>query len=407
MKSTSSLRSNFICRTLSGTCLSVEYTVDIPKHEPEESLLSLLPHLVVLKETTMSSKVGSAVQVLDNHDEAENLPEKKVVQKDVDDDTIRNESHANEGDSADFDVLRDKIAALAEEEESSHRLERLEEEENPSQLEVGDHVYQWRSWMAIPRVFQHHGIVMDIIQEGDATKLIIADFSNVERDKRNKKNDAPSAPRRRGLAQEGIYQTYSDTDKWYKVRYETPWLKQQVSRAGTCTGIKSDAIGLVLARVNFIIRSPEVLPDYHVVNANCECVAFWCKTGKWSTLQASSFLELTAAGQVKSSATLATTAATTKVAVPASGIWGWFGYTSQVSFLSLHPMVLPALAGYAAVTVGVPAALYVKAKGFWKETAERLNNAFWESAMEQPDVFAECMTHWSDKRSPRCTPQKT
>ena len=174
---------------------------------------------------------------------------------------------------------------------------------------------------------------------------------------------------------------------------------RQVYRAGTCTVAKSDSVGLVLARVHFILRHPEVLPDYHVLNANCECVAFWCKTGTWSTLQASSFLELTAAGQVKSSATLATMAVNTHVTVPAAGLWGWFGYTSQVSYLSLHPMVLPALAGYAVVTVGAPAVLYANARGQWSETSQRLCDAFWESAMEQPDVFAECITHWSDKRS--------
>lgn len=51
-----------------------------------------------------------------------------------------------------------------------------------------------------------------------------------------------------------------------------------------------------------------------------------------------------------------------------------------------------------AVTVGTPAILYLRAKGQWKATEKRLCDAFWESALEQPDVFAECMTHWSDKR---------
>jgi hypothetical protein len=42
------------------------------------------------------------------------------------------------------------------------------------------------------------------------------------------------------------------------------------------------------------------------------------------------------------------------------GVWGWLGYTSNVSYLSLHPMVLPALAGYAAVAVGTPAVIYMR-----------------------------------------------
>jgi hypothetical protein len=199
-------------------------------------------------------------------------------------------------------------------------LEFVEEEGNPEELEIGDHVYQWRSWGGVPGVFQHHGIVMDVIKDDEdkVVKLTIADFSNVEQ-KDKKEKESKDTKRRSGLFQEGILRTYTDTDKWHKVLYEAKWWKRQVFRAGTCTSFKADAVGLVLARVNFITQFPEILPDYHVVYSNCECVAFWCKTGQWCTLQASSFLELTAAGQVKSSATLAATAATTQVSVPAAG----------------------------------------------------------------------------------------
>lgn len=299
------------------------------------------------------------------------------------------------------------------------------------EFEIGDHVYQWRSWMGIPNVFQHHGIIIDI-QRGDhhsienddsATslsenrapthhfKLTIADFSNVHPSQEHgvsaengvastdTVNDQPK--QRTGLTQEGILRTYTDTDKWYKVEYQAPWWKRSVFRAGTCTGSSSDAVGLVLARVNYILQHPDELPDYHVVNANCECVAVWCKTGRWSTLQASSFLEMTAAGQVKSSATLATAAATTQVTVqaPAAGLWGWLGFTSatQISWLTLHPAVIPALAGYAVFSVGAPAVMYAQARKQWHHTTKRLQDSFWEDAMANPEVFAECMTHWSTK----------
>lgn len=277
-------------------------------------------------------------------------------------------------------------------------------------LQVGDHVYQWRKWMGIPGVFQHHGIVMDVQQVLDCenshggtnstVKLIIADFSNVE-DRSKKKKAEEKKPRRGGLTQEGILRTYADTDQWHKVHYKASWWQRSVFRAGTCTPVASDAVGLVLARVYYILRNPEVLPDYHVVNANCECVAVFCKTGRWSTLQASSILGLTTAGQAKSTATLAATAASTQVSVqaPAAGVWGWLGYTttSQVSWLSIHPLFIPALAGYAVLSVGVPAALYVHARKQWRLTTARLNDSFWEDAMSNPEVFAECMTHWSDK----------
>ena len=88
------------------------------------------------------------------------------------------------------------------------------------------------------------------------------------------------------------------------------------------------------------------------------------------------------------------------VVTTAAGIWGWFGYTttSQVSWLSLHPMAIPGLACYAVVSVGVPAVVYATAHKQWKKTSETLSDAFWTSATENPDVFAECITHWSDKR---------
>ena len=80
------------------------------------------------------------------------------------------------------------------------------------------------------------------------------------------------------------------------------------------------------------LNSATLLADkpYHWLYNNCEAAAVWCKTGRWCTLQALSLLKRTAAGQAKSTAVLAGTAAATQVTVtaPATGIWGWFGMTS-------------------------------------------------------------------------------
>lgn len=49
----------------------------------------------------------------------------------------------------------------------------------------GDHVYQWCSVMGIPRVFSHHGIVIDVedlgegCEENQYQQLTIVDFSNL------------------------------------------------------------------------------------------------------------------------------------------------------------------------------------------------------------------------------------
>merc|ERR1712129_292953 len=62
----------------------------------------------------------------------------------------------------------------------------------------------------------------------------------------------------------------------------------------------SDFAKLVLARVQFLVENEDVaLPKYHVFYSNSECIAVWCKTGRWSTLQAAVFLHSTAVGNAK------------------------------------------------------------------------------------------------------------
>jgi hypothetical protein len=405
--------------------------------------------------------------------------------------------------------------AVYSESDDFAKMEILKEEPvRLDELQIGDHVYQWRSWIGIPGVFQHHGIVLDIQQvpaEDDdndhydgvtedgkrdfegaeseivgrlqqenkerrlVTQLTIADFSNIERlskggitsasasasasaivsdsaaEVRNQVNSSSSSsnkhpiPKEDGtfyqdeetkereplayaadtkvatttvtmtttelhglsshdkkslfsLRQQGTLRVYptTNTKSWYKVQYEAPFWKRQICRAGTCTSAKSDPIGLVLARVHFILNHPHLIPAYHVLYANCECVAVWCKTGHWSTLQARSVLEYTAAGQAKSATTLAAAAAHTQVTVPASGVWGWLGYTTKMSLLTAQPMIVPALAGYGIVTVGAPALLYHTAKKHWRATTLELQAAFWEAALASPDDFSEnLMSEWS------------
>ena len=82
-----------------------------------------------------------------------------------------------------------------------------------------------------------------------------------------------------------------------------------------------------------------------------------------------------AVGQVKATATLGTVAAAQTVTVPATGIMGWFGYTTTVPLMTANPFVLPALCAYGAVTIGGPAIYLALAKKRWKETTDKLNEA--------------------------------
>jgi hypothetical protein len=172
---------------------------------------------------------------------------------------------------------------------------------------------------------------------------------------------------------------------------------------------KSDPPILVLARLRFLLEygdeTPQqsadekkakvepLLPPHHLLYANSECLAVWCKTGHWSTLQASVFLSSTSLGNAKQTATLAMFLSAQTVTIPASGFWGFFGGTTTVSLFSTQPWLVPALVGGGVVYVGIPMVMLWKAKGRWGETENKLNDAFWR--IIEPEVIVELIRCWS------------
>jgi len=42
-----------------------------------------------------------------------------------------------------------------------------------------------------------------------------------------------------------------------------------------------DYAAAVRRRVGFLLRNPHIIPTYSLVECNCECIAMWCKTGRW------------------------------------------------------------------------------------------------------------------------------
>lgn len=63
------------------------------------------------------------------------------------------------------------------------------------------------------------------------------------------------------------------------------------------TALKKDAVGLILARVAYLLEHPDHLPEHNALSANGECAAMWCVTGRWCTLQGASILQITSVGQ--------------------------------------------------------------------------------------------------------------
>ena len=127
---------------------------------------------------------------------------------------------------------------------------------------------------------------------------------------------------------------------------------------------------LVLARTKFILEHGEsILPPYHILNANSECIAVWCKTGRWSTFQASVYLHSSAIGYGKSAIGLSIGAAVTQ------------------------PWLIPAFATLGVAAVGTPWLLLKVANDKWNEATNNLNEKFWMQA--EPEVFVECIRKWS------------
>ncbi len=148
---------------------------------------------------------------------------------------------------------------------------------------------------------------------------------------------------------------------------------------------------------NYMKRSkksrPTLLPPHHLLYANSECIAVFCKTGRWSTLQASIFLHTSTFGNAKQTATMAMFLSSQTVTVPASGFWGWFGGTTTISLFSAQPWLVPALVGGGMVYVGLPMLMLWKAKSRWADTEKRLNDAFW--SMYDSDITVGMIRCWS------------
>ncbi|KAL7521906.1 hypothetical protein ACHAWX_006598 [Stephanocyclus meneghinianus] len=136
---------------------------------------------------------------------------------------------------------------------------------------------------------------------------------------------------------------------------------------------KSDSAKLVLARTHFILENEDLLPPYHIFYSNSECLAVWCKTGRWSTLQAAVYLCSSAVGFGKSATML------------------------TVSVAAAHIVLLPALAVGGLAVVGAPLLYLKKSQAKWDRATMRITEEFWSRA--GPEVFVEAIEYWGGLRS--------
>ena len=132
----------------------------------------------------------------------------------------------------------------------------------------------------------------------------------------------------------------------------------------------ADPPKLVLARTRWLLRHGEsVLPPYHAFHSNSECIAVFCKTGYWRNIQADVFLHSTAIGNAK----------TMGVAT--------MGVAASV------PLLAPVIAGLGIGMVAAPWLVLSSAKKQATDITQKMTDQFWAQA--EPEVFLECIEHWS------------
>ena len=267
-----------------------------------------------------------------------------------------------------------------------------EEEDVIPFFEVGDHIY-----VSLEKIhmIQHHAIVLEV----DNKRVTIADFTHVNEDTKALnfiskvsgtstgssvlKNDETQNPAKIISRR---YLTREEARSWKKVKYGANFLQRCASFfPGTATAAHSVHPTLVVSRAKFIVSNVDLIPSYHVFKSNCECMAVWCKTGRWMTIQASTALHLFALSPIKASALGGTYVAAQTVAIPQAGIWGWMGYTTQVSLMSTQPWLLPAIIGGGAIMSIAPIVLLKKYERGWKKVENALDEQFWKYFWEAID----------------------
>ena len=87
-----------------------------------------------------------------------------------------------------------------------------------------------------------------------------------------------------------------------KVKYTATLAKRLLSRGGTVTSCSADEPALILARLEYLLEGQQGhgqgrMPEFHMMAANGECAAVWCRMGRWCTLQGSSILHILFVGQ--------------------------------------------------------------------------------------------------------------
>ena len=217
-----------------------------------------------------------------------------------------------------------------------------------SSFRPADNIWMWCEAAGGVR-YQHHGIVLC----AKGSHLKIADFT---------------APDSGTFALPGSVASGSTLPHWHGVRVTTvdnvmEWKKEiHVDR-------DVDEDNVVLQRVKFLMRNPHLIPEYDLLESNCETVAVWCKTGSFRTFQIAGLLDR-GRGKRNDSATIAASS------ILASSVLG--------------PLAIPAVIG-AAVSFSALMIKELDNENKWNERTRILNEEFkkWEESQEHSLFFKD------------------
>jgi len=180
--------------------------------------------------------------------------------------------------------------------------------------------------------------------------------------------------------------TIEESKKWKKMIYGTQGMKSFIT--GTAIPEESDHRQLVLSRARFILSNSHLVPKYHLLKYNCECLAIWCKLGIWTTVQVISHL-------IKAGSTFAITGS---LAQRIGGIIIIFTGVSSVANPALWLLIIyyVGMAGWNESKSTLNEC--VKA---WNEIEKELNDNFWKyfwSPLDEPLIQLVCSFLYPDEQ---------
>ncbi|XP_030501694.2 protein LEAD-SENSITIVE 1 [Cannabis sativa] len=155
-----------------------------------------------------------------------------------------------------------------------------------SQLKEGDHIYCYRR----AHTYSHHGIYMGddrvIHFTRTKTKKVSLIRTVFGRQPCEKCGYNPNE-------ENGVVQTcltcFLKHHRLFRFEYNAGFSERILKKSGTCSAVSSDMAKKVTERAKDMLNSDNQFGEYHLIDNNCECFAFYCTTGLRRTMQGNAF----------------------------------------------------------------------------------------------------------------------